>query len=128
MINDSDLDAFGYYDQIADQAYMSSYKEFDAYQAFTDQTAIYPEDKGLEYVALGLASEAGEFAGKVKKMIRDGAYDPEAMAAELGDVLWYVARAADELEYFLSDVVKVNVDKLESRLSRNKLGGSGDYR
>lgn len=128
MINETDLEAFGY-DQVIDQAYMLSYKEFDAYQAFTDQTAIYPTDKGLEYVALGLASEAGEFAGKIKKIIRDGTVpDHDALAAELGDVLWYVARAAEELEFYLSDVVKMNVDKLESRLSRNALGGSGDNR
>ena len=101
---------------------------FDAYQDFTDDTAIYPEDKGLEYTALGLASEAGEFAGKVKKMIRDKTYDTEAMIAELGDVLWYVARAAAELDVHLSDVAKDNIEKLKSRKERNVLSGSGDTR
>ena len=101
---------------------------FDAYQDFTDTTAIYPPEKGLEYTALGLASEAGEFAGKVKKMIRDKTYDTEAMIAELGDVLWYVARAAAELDVHLSDVAKDNVEKLKSRTERGKLKGSGDKR
>ena len=101
---------------------------FDAYQDFTDTTAIYPPEKGLEYTALGLASEAGEFAGKVKKMIRDKTYDTEAMIAELGDVLWYVARAAAELDVHLSDVAKDNVEKLKSRMERGKLKGSGDKR
>ena len=114
--------------QAADMEEILTYSEFDAYQDFTDSTAIYPEEKGLEYTALGLASEAGEFAGKVKKMIRDKTYDTEAMIAELGDVLWYVARAAAELDVHLSDVAKDNVEKLKSRMERGKLKGSGDKR
>ena len=107
---------------------IDQYIFFDLYQDFTDSTAIYPPEKGLEYTALGLASEAGEFAGKVKKMIRDKTYDTDAMIAELGDVLWYVARAAAELDVHLSDVAKDNVEKLKSRMERNKIGGSGDDR
>lgn len=115
-------------EQEEDEEEMSQWYEFDAYQDFTDETAIYPPEKGLEYTALGLASEAGEFAGKVKKAIRDNAWDLDAMAAELGDVLWYVARAAAELDYHLSDVAQMNVEKLKSRVERNKIGGSGDDR
>ena len=116
------------YLQEDDEEEMSQWYEFDAYQDFTDETAIYPPEKGLEYVALGLASEAGEFAGKVKKMIRDNKYDLEAMASELGDVLWYVARAAAELDLHLSDIAQENVEKLKSRMERGKLKGSGDDR
>ena len=115
-------------DQIKDMEEIDQYIFFDMYQDFTDSTAIYPEEQGLEYTALGLASEAGEFAGKVKKMIRDKTYDTEAMIAELGDVLWYVARAAAELDVHLSDVAKDNIEKLKSRQDRGKLGGSGDER
>ena len=114
--------------QAADMEEILTYSEFDAYQDFTDETAIYPPEKGLEYTALGLASEAGEFAGKVKKAIRDKTYDTEAMIAELGDVLWYVARAAAELDVHLSDVAKDNVEKLKTRMERGKLKGSGDKR
>lgn len=115
-------------EQYEDQKEMAQWQEFDAYQDFTEHTALYPPEVGLEYTALGLASEAGEFAGKVKKAIRDKTYDPEAMAAELGDVLWYVARAAAELDLYLSDVAEMNIDKLKSRMDRGKLGGSGDDR
>lgn len=118
-----------FYDQmIADHKEMSQWYEFDAYQDFTDSTAIYPPEKGLEYTALGLASEAGEFAGKVKKAIRDNTYDADAMAAELGDVLWYLARAAAELDYHLSTIAEMNVEKLKSRKERNVISGSGDTR
>ncbi len=114
--------------QEKDEEEMSQWYEFDAYQDFTDSTAIYPPEKGIEYTALGLASEAGEFAGKVKKAIRDNQWDLDAMAAELGDVLWYVARAAAELDIHLSDIAKENIDKLKSRKERGKIGGSGDDR
>lgn len=130
MINETDLDAFGYYEmqRESDMEYIGQFTEFDNYQAFTDQSAIYPEDQGLVYAALGLASEAGEFAGKVKKQIRDGTFSKEDAVAELGDVLWYCARAAVELEVFLSDVARDNVDKLTSRLERGVVKGSGDER
>lgn len=114
--------------QEQDEEEMAQWYFFDAYQDFTDETAIYPPEKGLEYTALGLASEAGEFAGKVSKAIRDNNYDTDAMIAELGDVLWYVARAAAELDIHLSDVAKENVEKLKSRLERGKISGSGDNR
>ncbi len=115
-------------EQLADMEEIDQYIFFDIYQDFTDSTAIYPPEKGLEYTALGLASEAGEFAGKVKKAIRDNTYDTDAMAAELGDVLWYLARAAAELDYHLSTIAEMNVEKLKSRKERNVLGGSGDDR
>lgn len=115
-------------EQEEDYAEMDTFNYFDSYQDFTDTVAIYPEAKALEYVALGLASEAGEFAGKVKKWIRDGVFDEDAAKAELGDVLWYVARAASEMNMYLSDVAQYNVDKLTSRQAQGTLQGSGDNR
>ncbi len=115
-------------DQYEDEEEMAQWYEFDAYQDFTDETAIYPPEKALEYTALGLASEAGEFAGKVKKAIRDNNYDFDAMLAELGDVLWYVAQAAAALDVHLSDVAKENVEKLKSRKARDVIKGDGDDR
>lgn len=133
MITYEDMTQMGYYspeefDQIADFEDIQKYTEFDGYQDWTDSTAIYPDHRALEYVALGLASEAGEFAGKVKKLIRDGNVDVDDMVAELGDVMWYLTRAAAELEVHLSDVAKMNVEKLEDRKARDKIKGSGDVR
>ena len=59
----------------------------DFYEARANNTAIFPKEKALEYLALGLTSEAGEVAGKVKKIIRDGKGNKEAIAYEIGDVL-----------------------------------------
>lgn len=109
---------------------------FNEYQLLTDQTAIYPkgrENGALYYVTMGLASEAGEVAGKVKKALRDenGIIDEgraEAIVSELGDVLWYCARIATEIGYNLSDVAEGNIRKLSNRKSSGTLKGDGDDR
>ena len=100
----------------------------DLYENYASQTAIFPKEKALEYLALGLTSEAGEVAGKVKKLIRDGKGDKKAIAAEIGDVLWYCAMLAKETEVPLNDIMKENLKKLHSRKERGTLSGSGDER
>lgn len=107
--------------------------EFDGYQRAAQRTAQYPKEMGLYYTALGLASEAGEFAGKVKKVMRDsgGVLTKEAkdaLVAELGDCAWYIAMAAKELGVSLSRVARLNLEKLASRKQRGVIGGSGDER
>ena len=47
---------------------------------------------------------------------------------ELGDILWYIAQVASYLDVPLSDIATKNIDKLQNRLERNKLRGSGDNR
>lgn len=101
---------------------------WDEYQTWANTTAIYDRSDGLAYTALGLVNEAGEYAGKIKKYMRDKELDDLAAAKELGDVLWYLAVAASELGYDLSEIVKLNVDKLNSRKKRGTIGGSGDNR
>jgi len=104
------------------------------YEMKAGQTAIFPKYKALEYLALGLTSEAGEVAGKVKKLIRDGE-DMEgfelkkiAIASEIGDVLWYCAMMAKEVGVPLNDIMKDNLKKLHGRKVRGTLHGSGDNR
>lgn len=103
------------------------------YQREALKTAIYPKADALLYTVLGLNGEAGELAEKAKKMIRDDAgilYEERrlAMIKELGDVLWYVATTAKELNVTLEEVAQANIDKLKSRQERNKLQGDGDER
>tara|TARA_B000000475_G_C15939677_1_gene424216 strand:+ start:559 stop:867 length:309 start_codon:yes stop_codon:yes gene_type:complete len=97
------------------------------YQAQAKETAIYPEDKALEYLALGLVGEAGEVANKIKKVIRDGT-SPNNVRDELGDVLWYLAMLSTEIGYSLDTIADKNLWKLANRKERNVLGGSGDNR
>jgi NTP pyrophosphatase (non-canonical NTP hydrolase) len=108
--------------------------ELDAYQRAARGTARYPDvGRNPIYPTLGLCGEAGEVAEKVKKVIRDrgGAFDEatrSALRLELGDVLWYVAQLAAELELPLSEVAAANLEKLGSRAARGVLGGDGDNR
>lgn len=111
--------------------------DFSYYQEKTRSTAQYPEaDSGsilaLAYVGLGLG-EAGEVQGKIKKILRDDngvvTWDKaQAIAAEIGDLLWYAARLADELRFDLDWIAKQNLEKLSSRKERGVIGGSGDDR
>ena len=104
------------------------------YQRRSRATAVYPEaGDNLTYPALGLCGEAGEAAEKVKKALRDdgGVLTDErraALAAELGDVLWYVAQLATEADLDLNTLAEENLAKLLSRQERNTLQGSGDTR
>jgi NTP pyrophosphatase (non-canonical NTP hydrolase) len=99
------------------------------YQDKAKVTAIFPKEKALEYLALGLSSESGEVAGKIKKIIRDkDKLNPTDLGAEIGDVLWYCALLAEELNLNLGKIMENNIEKLHSRKARGVLGGSGDNR
>src|SRR5687768_4416953 len=108
--------------------------ELADYQQRSRATAVYPDaGENLAYPALGLCGEAGETAEKVKKAIRDDGgvltdERREALAAELGDVLWYVAQLATEAELDLEELAEANLAKLASRQERGALHGSGDTR
>lgn len=112
---------------------------FNDFQKQTATTAIYPGqgDKdsyaGLSYVALGLAGEGGEVAGKIKKIARDddeviGDAARAKVADELGDVLWYAAQLATQLGVSLDSIAQGNLSKLADRAQRGVLQGSGDNR
>lgn len=85
------------------------------------------------YVVIGLASEVGEVAGLLKRVLRGDNNESEAQAdinmeKELGDVAWYLAQACKQYGYLPSCVLYDNAKKLIDRKSRNKLHGTGDNR
>jgi NTP pyrophosphatase (non-canonical NTP hydrolase) len=107
------------------------------YQADAATTMIYKWK--IIYPALGLASEAGEVADKIKKLIRDEniKFDGKEELSdrqraeilyELGDVLWYVAALSRDLGVSLNELAHMNLEKLRLRQMANKLNGSGDNR
>lgn len=100
----------------------------DEYQKQALTTAM-PTSMNIYYMTLGLAGEAGEVANKVKKLMRDNREaNKDELAAELGDVLWYVAGCASVLGLSLEDIAAANLAKLKSRKERNAITGSGDNR
>ena len=107
--------------------------DLNHYQRAARGTAIYADHHRVIYPALGLASEAGEVAGKIKKVLRDQGGDfarapLESIKDELGDVLWYVAVLAGDLGLSLDEIAAANLDKLASRRARGRLSGGGDVR
>ncbi|MEO1335285.1 MAG: nucleoside triphosphate pyrophosphohydrolase family protein [Myxococcota bacterium] len=100
---------------------------FNEYQAQTRNTAIYPGEResseAQAYTVVGLANEVGEVAGVYKKWLRgdfgDSTDAQDVMALrmqdELGDVLWYLARVADEFGLELNEVAARNIAKLQQR-------------
>jgi NTP pyrophosphatase (non-canonical NTP hydrolase) len=108
-------------------------QSLDQYQIFVRSTKVYDKEYNLVYPVLGLVNEAGEVAGKVKKLMRDdnGQLTEERfndILSELGDVLWYVTATADDLGVTISDVFFNNYMKLKSRQERGMIKGSGDHR
>lgn len=106
---------------------------FDQYQQAARQTAIYPNDNTISYLALALCGEAGELADKVKKVLRDHAgqfteADYRAIALEAGDCIWYIANLAEVIGFDLSEIARMNIDKITRRKANGTLHGSGDNR
>ncbi len=107
---------------------------FTEYQQKAKATAKYPViGHGVIYPTLGLTNEAGEVAGKIKKVFRDkdgiiSDETREALKAELGDVLWYLAQVATELNLSLDEIAEYNIAKLLDRQARGKIQGDGDNR
>lgn len=80
-------------------------ERLDEFQEGAMSTAIWKEKYNIIYTALGLASEAGEVAGKVKKVLRDndGAFTNEKKR----------------------EIAEMNHAKLASRKARGVIQGSG---
>lgn len=101
------------------------------YQVAAHRTAVYPYEKGLEYTAIGLAGEVGEYCNKVKKILRGDVQIDDVhpfLAKELGGVLWYLAACAKEIEYDLELIAIINLGQLQDRAERGVIQGSGDER
>ncbi|ALY08422.1 MazG-like pyrophosphatase [Arthrobacter phage Amigo] len=80
------------------------------YQNEAMRTAIYPEDRGLEYTTLGLLSEVAELIDAYKRwetVLEEGHptdNQKKEVLSELGDNYWYVAAIAHSMGERLEDV------------------------
>lgn len=108
---------------------------FDEYQQGAITTNLTKDDqlKELMQQVLGLGDESGEVLAIFKKWIRDKdadilQLDKGSVKKEMGDILWYIAVIAHDLDISLDDLARTNLEKLASRKERGVLGGSGDNR
>lgn len=121
--------------------------EANHYQTLAADTCVGTSDN-FSYLAFGLLAEAGEVADKIAKAVRGGEISVEdddvflshpepdpvteefrhGIAAELGDVLWFVANLAYYLGFRLDDIMADNLRKIEDRQRRGVIVGDGDNR
>ena len=99
------------------------------YSLWVEGKIITEGDTRLIENTLGLVGEAGEVAEKIKKMLRDGtelsSYD---LMKELGDVVFYATSLANKVGGSLTEILRINVAKLDDRAERDVIKGSGDNR
>ena len=89
--------------------------EANEYQALAMRTANH-ECLDLSNLGLGLTSEAGKCANFIKKHLHHGhELSKDKLLHGLGDVLWYVALGCQVLDVPMSDVMKMNLTKLQDR-------------
>lgn len=110
--------------------------DFDEYEKLARRTALVSDENRelqLYDLGLGVAGESGELAEKLKKMIRDDGGQltderKEMMKKEIGDILWYLSQLSRVLGFKFSEAADANIKKLEDRVARGVLQGSGDNR
>ena len=97
---------------------MSDAVSLDDYQRAATRTvnpALSDKQRLLD-AAAGLAEEAGEVLGLVRKhVMQQRALDRATVVEELGDALWCLAIVANTLGVTLSDVARANEAKLRDR-------------
>ena len=87
------------------------------YQALAIRTAKdLPLHTALLHVTTGLAGEVGELCDSIKKAeVYGNPHDMENYAEELGDLMWFVAYAANVFGFSLETVARKNIEKLAAR-------------
>lgn len=90
----------------------------DEYQRLAARTLnpALDRERRLMDAAAGLAEEAGETLGRLRKHLYVGhPLDREGVVKELGDVLWCLAAVATALDVPLHEVAEANIAKLRRR-------------
>ena len=110
--------------------------DFDEYQTKSREHAFYPNQNtpdAFRYLVYGITGEAGELAEHFKHALRDEGdkLSPERkdmILKELSDIIWYLANICTELGVDFNDIPIINLEKIEDRLQRGTLPGSGNDR
>ena len=125
MLTGKDLEDMGYFEafQTTEPIKLEDYAEW------VENKMITTGDKRLLENTMGLIGETGEFFEKLKKHKRDDTpLDKQGVTLEAGDMFFYFIGLLNHLDIKLTDVIKENMKKLDSREKRGTIKGSGDYR
>jgi len=87
------------------------------YQKFCKSIAKKFNNKEKEIFTwgLGVAGEAGDIAGCIKKTFSHNNDQKDGIKENLGDTLWYIAMICNFFDWDLEDVLKENIEKLKKR-------------
>lgn len=90
---------------------------FRTYQraARRTQSKDLSDAERLDHARSGLAAEVGEIHSIFQKAYQGHEINDESLAAELGDLLWFVAEFADARGWSLGTVAGLNIRKLRRR-------------
>ncbi|MEM4359951.1 MAG: nucleoside triphosphate pyrophosphohydrolase family protein [Candidatus Bilamarchaeaceae archaeon] len=87
-----------------------------AQKNYTEATQRFAQLGMLVNASVSLAGESGELLDAIKKHIMYGKpIDTENVKEELGDILYYIAMAANAMGWTLEDIMQANYDKLKKR-------------
>lgn len=89
----------------------------EEYQKLCKETATDFEnrDKELMNWGLGVAGEAGDLAGCIKKIVTHKNNQKEGVRENIGDTLWYMAMICNFYGWNLGEVLEENIKKLKER-------------
>jgi len=87
------------------------------YQKLCKRTSkkFEPPEREILIWGLGIAGEAGDVAGCIKKTIAHDNDQTSGTRENLGDVMWYVAMICNYYGWDLQKVLEENINKLKKR-------------
>lgn len=94
------------------------------YQELCKKTAKRFDDKDKEIAdwGLGVAGEAGDLAGCIKKTFFHGNDQREGIRENIGDTMWYLAMICNFFDWDLEEVLGENIEKLKQRYPQGFTG------
>ena len=125
MLTRQDLEDMGYFEAFEQKKRMY----LDDYAEWVENKIVTTGDKRILENTMGFIGETGEFFEKIKKHVRDNTpLDKDSVTLEAGDVIFYFVALLNVLDIKVEDVLRKNMEMLDSREKRYKIKGSGDYR
>lgn len=100
--------------------YIEKVKETESIDLISIHDRICPKrTTRLLHAGMGMCTEAGEFVDILKKFIFYGKeIDTVNAVEELGDLMWYIGVACDELGVSFEEVMEKNINKLRTRYAK----------
>ena len=93
------------------------------YQEACNKTAnkeFNPPETEILVWGLGIAGEAGDVAGCIKKLYAHNNNQEQGIKENLGDTMWYVAMICNYFNWDLQEVLQENINKLKKRYPDGK--------